>query len=108
MPLLKKLHLPVDNKKNLCYNTHNTVEVHCVMSTADAKGLTARCRQERGRCRRQTAVASVLVWVNKITPTVAFAESYLISIGIAAFLQSRPCVGFFVFRRTTLQAAQIL
>lgn len=76
---------------------HNTVEVHCVISTVDAKGLTTRCQQERDRCRRQNVVVSVLVWVNKIAPTVAFAESYLISIGIAAFLQSRPVCRLFCF-----------
>ena len=96
--LPKKLHLPVDNRKNLCYNMRNTVEVHCAISTADGKGLTARCQQERGRCRRQITVASVLVWVNKITPTVAFAESYRIKEIYAYFLNfDSRAIGYFLF-----------
>ena len=93
----KMLKILLDSRKNLCYNIRNTVEVHCVKSTADAKGLTARCQQERGKCRRKTGVASVLVWMNKIIPTVAFAESYLNSTGISVCLQSRPVCRLFCF-----------
>ncbi len=97
----KKFRFPVDKEKNLCYNIPNTVEVHCAKSTADGIGSTARCLQKRGRCRRQTAVTSVLVWVNKIIPTVAFAESYLISNfdrnrNISLFAESARVSAFFI------------
>ncbi len=95
----KMLKILLDSRKNLCYNIRNTVEVHCVKSTADAKGLTARCQQERGKCRRKIGVTSVLVWMNKIIPTVAFAESYLNSTGISVCLQSRPVCRLFCFSR---------